>query len=234
MNSSSSCLRPKVMAAFIIASLFLVLSPFSQIDVSASKGEPEFWRIAPSAPKIAESDRLTELRNRRQEVMKRMGNRALMVLFSAEPRVYTNDTDYHYRQENNLYYLTGIKQEGEVLVLIPGARSTREILFMPERNPFLETWTGRMMSFNEASDRSGIQEVWDTRRMGRFLAFLAPRAEAAIGKTSAISKPDGKIGEQWQEDFQPVIEAIASDHGEIYILNSATRDLREFHREREF
>ncbi len=74
-----------------------------------------------------------------------------MVLFSAEPRVYTNDVDYHYRQENNLYYLTGIKQDGATLVLIPGAKRTREILFMPRRDPRYETWNGRMMSADEAA-----------------------------------------------------------------------------------
>src|SRR5262249_17068097 len=78
---------------------------------AATFSAPEIWRIAPPAPKISEADRLAELRARREEVMKRMGDRGVMVLFGAEPRVYTNDVDYHYRQENNLYYLTGIKQE---------------------------------------------------------------------------------------------------------------------------
>jgi len=35
----------------------------------------------------------------------------MLVLFSAEPRVYTNDVDFAYRQENNLYYLTELKQK---------------------------------------------------------------------------------------------------------------------------
>ena len=61
-----------------------------------------------------------------------------MVLFSTEQRIYTYDVDYHYRQENNLYYLTGIKQDGATLMLLPGAAKTREILFMPERDP--RTW----------------------------------------------------------------------------------------------
>ena len=48
---------------------------------------PEIWRIAPPAPKISEADRLAELRARREEVMKRMGGKAIMVLFATEPRV---------------------------------------------------------------------------------------------------------------------------------------------------
>src|SRR6266498_3800674 len=110
------------------------------------------------SPKISEADRLAELRARREDVMKRMGASGVMVLFGAEPRVYTNDVDYHYRQENNLYYLTGVKQEDATLVLIPGAKRTREILFIPPRDPRNETWHGHMMSADEARARSGVQD----------------------------------------------------------------------------
>jgi Xaa-Pro aminopeptidase len=203
--------------------------------VAATVVAPEIWRIAPPAPKVSEADRLAELRARRQEVMKRLGDKAVMVLFSAEPRVYTNDVDYHYRQENNLYYLTGIKQHGATLILIPGAKQTREILFMPERDPRHETWNGRMMSADEAGVRSGIREVWDSDLLNGFLAFLAPRAEQAIAKRGALSKPDAKLTGQWQNEFKTLIEAVKSDQGEIYLLApSSNRDLREYRQEYEF
>src|SRR5262245_45512160 len=166
-----------VSAALAFALTLLAAWPDLRDKVAAAVLPPEIWRIAPPAPKISEADRLAELRSRREEVMKRMGDRGVMVLLSAEPRVYTNDVDYHYRQENNLYYLTGVKQDGATLVLIPGAKRTREILFMPPRDPRNETWNGRMMSEDEAAARSGIREVWDSELLNGFLAFLAPRAE---------------------------------------------------------
>src|SRR5262245_52743084 len=126
--------------AVTVAFILLAAWPNLLNKVTATASAPEIWRIAPPAPKISEADRLAELRARREEVMKRMGDRGLMVLFGAEPRVYTNDVDYHYRQENDLYYLTGVKQEDATLVLIPGAKRTREILFMPPRDPRNETW----------------------------------------------------------------------------------------------
>src|SRR5262245_35040981 len=181
MNTNSRRIRPSaVSVALALVLLGLAVWPNSPNGIAASLTAPEIWRIAPPAPKIAETERLSELRARRQEVMKRMGGKSLMVLFGAEPRVYTNDVDYMFRQENNLYYLTGIKQEGASLILIPGASRTREILFMPERNPGRETWTGHMMSVEEARARSGVQEVWDSRLLNGFLAFLAPRAEQTL------------------------------------------------------
>src|SRR5262244_1166887 len=206
-------------AVTLAAALTLLASwPDLRNKVAAAVLSPEIWRIAPPAPRISEADRLAELRARRQEVMKRMGDKAIMVLFSAEPRVYTNDVDYHYRQENDLYYLTGVKQEGATLILIPGAARTREILFMPERDPRRETWTGHMMSADEARARSGIQEVWDSELLNGFLAFLAPRAEQAIAKRGSISKPNAQLAGQWQNEFRTLMEAAKSDQPEIYLL----------------
>lgn len=224
-----------VYVALALGLLLLAVWPNPRSGVKAVGFAPEIWRIAPPAPKIAEADRLTELRARREEVMKRMSANSVMVLFSAEPRVYTNDVDYHYRQENNLYYLTGIKQNGATLILIPGARRTREILFMPERDPRFETWNGRMLSADEARARSGVQEVWDSRLLNSFLSFIAPRAEQAIAKRGSVSKPNAQLTEQWQNEFQSLIEAVKAGQAEIYLLApSSNRDLREYRQEYEF
>ncbi len=236
MNTNSRRIRiGAVGAALAVTLMLLAARPDARTGVAATVAAPEIWRIAPPAPKIAEADRLAELRARRQEVMKRMGDRGVMVLFSAEPRVYANDVDYHYRQENNFYYLTGVRQDGATLILIPGASRTREILFMPDRDPRRETWTGHMMSADEARARSGIREVWSSRLLNGFLAFLAPRAHQAIAKRGSVSKPDPNLAEQWQNDFRSLIEAVKRDQAEIYLLApSSDRDLREYRQEYEF
>lgn len=215
----------------ILVSLF-----FSFDRVSALAGSnpvAEMWKIAPPSPKISESEWLRELRFRRAEAAKRLGENGVLVLLSAEPRLYTNDVDYHYRQENNLYYLTGIRQQGVVLVMIPGAKKTREILFMPERNPQFETWNGRMLSFDEGRKISGIDEVWDIRMLNGFLGYLAPRAEQAIS-LGGYTKPVAEtLKEQWNDDFGPVIEKIKADRGELHLLIPTGRDLREYRQEHE-
>lgn len=227
MNSHRSHLR-HVSVALTLAFLSLTLWPSTPNKAAANNPAAEMWHIAPPAPKISELDRITELRARRQEVIKRMSDKSMMVLLSTEPRVYAGDTDYHYRQENNLYYLTNIKQYGATLVLIPGAKRTREILFMPARNPWNETWNGRMMSVEEARQRSGIQEIWDSQLLNGFLATLAPRAEAAIAKRGNVTKPSEIIATQWQDDFQNFIAAAKDDQAELYTLAPpSARDLRE-------
>ena len=104
-----------------------------------------------------------------------IGPQSFMIMFSTEPRVYANDVDYPYRQENNLYYLTNLKQKNATLVLLPGNTKVREILFMPRRNPGMETWTGHMYSAEEANQLSGIREIWHVSEFDPFIKALRNR-----------------------------------------------------------
>jgi Xaa-Pro aminopeptidase len=228
-------LKAVAVAILIVVGSILLPGDYQVAADNAKNPIMELWRITPPAPQFAETDRISELKARRNEVMKRMGDRSIMVLFSAEPRVYTGDVDYHYRQENNLYYLTNMKQDGTVLVLIPGAKRTREILFIPKRDPYNETWNGRMMSFEEAREWSGVQEVWDRKMLNGFLAFLAPRLETELDKRGNVSKPSEKLSTQWQADFQNLIEAIKTDEADLYLLAPTSgREIREYRQEYEF
>ncbi|MEY3284355.1 MAG: hypothetical protein RIR86_2368 [Acidobacteriota bacterium] len=214
--------------------LLLVTGP----SVPVSLGEPAapvpaLWQLAPSSPEIPDAERLAELRRRREATLRKMSPESVMVLFSAEPRIYTNDVDYHYRQENNLYYLTGIRQNGAVLVLIPGAKQTREILFMPERDPRYETWNGRMLSLDEARQHSGVREVWDARRLTGLLAYLFPPASSTFAARSPLQIPDEKTSAAWREEFAAVSQAVRVDQAQLYLLTPPGRDLREYRQEHE-
>lgn len=228
--------RIKVAAALTLALLHL---PALTVT-SAARGDQKaagVWHIAPPEPTISESVRLAELAARREAVRKRAGEKSIVILFSAEPRLYTNDVNYHYRQENNLYYLTGIKQDGVTLVLIPGGTRTREILFLPRRNPQRETWTGHMLSDDEARARSGVQEVWDAAWFNQFVASFAPIA--TVQKTSAgpAAADDAARDERIravQEDLKPLTNAISRNEGELYLLGVGEREPREYPRETAF
>src|SRR6185369_3861508 len=62
---------------------------------------------------------------------------------------------------SDLFYLSGIEQEKSVLLLYPDAHeeSNREILFLRQPNPHLETWEGHKLGKEEASRISGIERV---------------------------------------------------------------------------
>ena len=102
-------------------------------------------------------------------MMEEMGNRGMLILFSADSARYSGDVDYEFRQENNLYYLTGIRQPNITLVLMPQNSDRREILFLPAPNPERELWTGKMLTAQEAGEISGIETVWSASEFDRFI-----------------------------------------------------------------
>ena len=73
-----------------------------------------------------------DLKARRARAMEALGPEAIAIFWSAPVRVYSNDVEYEYRQDSNLFYLTGIDQEDTVLVLMPGNETRRELLFVRE------------------------------------------------------------------------------------------------------
>jgi Xaa-Pro aminopeptidase len=61
----------------------------------------------------------------------------------------------------DLFYLCGIEQEESILLLFPDATDPRhrEILFVRENSPLVETWEGKRLSKDEAKAASGIGRV---------------------------------------------------------------------------
>ena len=105
---------------FALLALFACLAILSPVGRATNERSiPSNISITPPAPTFDDKDRVAELKQRRERVAQSIGPQSFMILFSTDPRVYTNDVDYPYRQENNLYYLTNLKQKGATLVLLP-------------------------------------------------------------------------------------------------------------------
>jgi Xaa-Pro aminopeptidase len=122
-----------------------------------------------------------DLSARRARLMAKLPPDTMLVVFSAPPRVYSGDVDYEYHQDSNLYYLTGITQEDTVLVLMPGNTTRRELLFIKDRNPDREHWTGRLLGRDEAREKTGVGTVLP---FGTFDAFInAMLSRRAYGLT---------------------------------------------------
>jgi Xaa-Pro aminopeptidase len=116
-----------------------------------------------------------DLKARRSRVLERLGNESMLILWSAPSRTYSLDVDYEYHQDHNLYYLTGIDQEDTILVLMPGNATRKEMLFIKERNPVREHWTGHLLNKEEATLQSGIERVYLTSEFETFIKAIFSR-----------------------------------------------------------
>jgi Xaa-Pro aminopeptidase len=131
-----------------------------------------------------------DLSARRAATMAALGNETMLVAWSAPARVYSADVNYEYRQDSNLLYLTGIEQEDTVLLLIPGSRGRREILFAREPNPVREHWFGRTLRPTEIAAMSGVEHVYP---LSAFAAFLEG-VLAGAGYQQSQAEADAEFG----------------------------------------
>lgn len=193
----------------------------------------DVWKVAPPAPASVQRDRVADLTARRKAVMDQIGEKGILILYSAEPRNYAGDVEWPYRQENNFFYLTGISQPGSTLVLIPGG-APREILFMPPSNPAQETWTGHILTPAEARRISGIQDIIDARHVTAFLSALLPQAREALGAANA---PGGRTGRGRPADapampidvaqvYRGTIERAEKGELEVHMLRGRAEEFR--------
>jgi Xaa-Pro aminopeptidase len=114
-----------------------------------------------------------------------MADKSMLILFSAEPKLYTNDVNYPFRQENDLYYLTALKQPDATLVLTKNGGDVRSFLFIPKRNPLFETWNGKMYSNEEAATLSGIKSIAASTELAAFLT--------AVREKNTFTSSDGAV-----------------------------------------
>src|SRR5260370_11262380 len=166
---SRSAIGSSSVLTLVVVSLSVFAFPLVRAGAKAESDPAPAIRITPPAPAFDDAKRLDELAARRKHVADAIGAKALLVLFSTEPRVYTNDVDFPFRQENDLYYLTNLNQKRATLVLMPGDAQLPEILFLPRRSPAAETWTGHMYSAQEAAQLSGIREIWEASEFDGFV-----------------------------------------------------------------
>jgi Xaa-Pro aminopeptidase len=143
--------------------------------------------LTPSSPKVSDSERQSELASRREKVSEKIGKNSMMILLSAESKIYTNDVDFHYRQENNLYYLTNLKQQNATLVILNDGVKTQEVLFLPKRNPQFETWNGKMYSNEDATRISGISTIIDSAEFPKFVEALKEKKVFTSKNESVIN-----------------------------------------------
>jgi Xaa-Pro aminopeptidase len=215
------------------------LAMLNPADISVgAKGErtvaPNI-RITPPAPVFNDKDRVTELIQRRERVAQKVGPESLLILFSTEPRIYSNSVNYPYRQENNLYYLTNLKQKNATLVLLPGNAKIREILFIPRRNPLTETWDGHMYSAEEAHQISGVREIWHSSEFDPFIKALRNR-QPYLPKPENIFLSDLPPNTTISNDhgFTTLFDAAAKGEAGVFMLVPADGESREFKYEQRF
>src|SRR6185503_2073962 len=231
----STAFRFALLASALFISCIFNFAKTSHVTAANEKKLPALIKVTPQAPAFLETERLNELLQRRARVAQWIGNKGFLVLFSGEPRVYANDVDYPFRQENNLFYLTHLKQAGATLVLLPGNTQFPEILFLPRSNPLAEVWTGHMYSPQEAKQISGVKEIWASSELDPFLRSMRNR-QPYRPKQENVLLSDLPASFEFRNGhgFEPLFAAAADDGASVFLLAPRGQDSHEYAREQQF
>jgi Xaa-Pro aminopeptidase len=115
----------------------------------------------------------------RKNFVKQLQPGSLAIFVSNAQPTRSADASYNWRQNPDMFYLTGVDQEDTILVLFPDAPlpEWREILYVRQTNEHIRVWEGNKLSKEQAVAVSGIKEVRWTDSFAGNLSQLMYQAQ---------------------------------------------------------
>jgi Xaa-Pro aminopeptidase len=114
----------------------------------------------------------SEFARRRKQLMRIAGDDAILIVPAAPERIRSRDTHYPYRQDSDLWYLTGFPEPDAVVVLVPGRAHGESILFCRERDPEREGWDGPRSGPEGAVAQFGMDDAYPIEDLDEILPGL--------------------------------------------------------------
>lgn len=92
----------------------------------------------------------------------KLKNYSLAIVNSSDEFPRSGDQIYPFKQNPDLFYLSGIDQEQTILLLFPDCPNPlyKEVLFLRQTNEHIAIWEGHKYTFEEARKISGIQNIY--------------------------------------------------------------------------
>lgn len=112
--------------------------------------------------------------NRKRFVSKLKPN-SIAIFTSNYEYVWNGDAHYKFKQNSDIFWLSGIDQEDSFLVLFPDCPvpEYREALFLKETNEKIAVWDGHKLDKQEAFEVSGIRNVfWNDNLIEKLRAII--------------------------------------------------------------
>jgi Xaa-Pro aminopeptidase len=100
------------------------------------------------------------IKNRKRFAGKMLKN-SIAIFVSNDESPSNGDALYRFKQNSDLYWLSGITQEDSMVILFPDNPDPkyREVLVLVRPNELKEKWDGKRLRANEARALSGIQTI---------------------------------------------------------------------------
>jgi len=115
----------------------------------------------------------------RAKLVKRLKPNSLAIVHSSDEMPRNGDQTFPFRQNSDLFYLTGLDQEKCILTLCPNhpLESNREMVFVVKTNDLMVTWYGHKYTLEQAREISGVPTIKWLDEFDSVLKDLISRAE---------------------------------------------------------
>lgn len=131
--------------------------------------------ISTIAQEFLPSDYLTKEfhQGRRDALRKLMPESSVILIFADPERVFSQDVNYFYHPNPDLYYFSGYKEPNAVLLIFKenqqnGDTSYNELFFVQKRNPLQEQRTGRRLGVEGVQKQLGFKYVFNAEEFKKF------------------------------------------------------------------
>ncbi|MCQ2607527.1 MAG: aminopeptidase P N-terminal domain-containing protein [Bacteroidales bacterium] len=174
----------------------------------------------------------------REKIFAKLPASSSAIIFANPQMPRNGDLFFPYRQNSDLFYVTGITQEKSIVILTNYKSENKAILFILNPRPELEQWEGKKLRIEEAKEISGIaeihyveefQDIWEEIACNSDHLYYGQNCNPRL-KTE-LNLPDKIFGEQLQSKWtnkdvaclSPILTAcrIVKEPEEIELIKKA-------------
>lgn len=153
-------------------------------------------------------------KGRREAARSLMPDSSVMVVYAAPTRTFSNDVEYLYHQNPDLFYLTGYKEPHAVLFLFKEPQKAAdgstytELFFVQKKDRRGEQWTGRRLGEEGVKRNLGIL---NTLPGGQLAGYPLPLS--AVNKIIAAELPDDVPNGRDTDDLYDLMQVVKKKTG---------------------
>jgi len=145
---------------------------------------------------------MEEFTGRRAKLAAKMCNDSVALLFGSQTQIRNGDVEFSFRQNSNLYYLTGFC-EPEVLMVLSkdSAGKVKYILMNRASDPEAEVWNGKRAGQKGALDRYSADEAYDIAELNNIMPKLLANKKVIYYPIASNKEVDQQVT-QWLQELK--------------------------------
>lgn len=131
----------------------------------------------------------------RQNFTKRLSANSIAIFQSNDEFPRSGDQAHSFKQNADLFYLSGIDQEETILFLFPDCPNPlyKEVLFLRQTNEHIAVWEGHKLTIQEAKNVSGIKSIYWLDEFWNILPAIISYAECIYLNTNENDRYAHKV-----------------------------------------